>query len=721
MPRLHRILVITGMHRSGTSLLAGVAASAGIDMGTRLLPPSKGNQRGHFEDLDFVRFHESCLDRREAGPLRPPPAGVPRFDDDEAREAGALLARRAGKPVWGWKDPRTSLFLEPWNGLLPDPFYLLVYRHPVEVALSLLRRGLDLEVQLDAWTAIRAWTISNRQLLAFRAALPERCLLWSIAGATDRLGAALDMAAARSGLPLGGRGLEERFAAGELRQGLLARGIEWRALLPEAMELFARLETAADLPGGDARRSSDAGSLVAARERELEEANEHLLAVALAATAGQGAAEVPARQRIAYSDLRLQIARQPDRMRQLEEMARQSRAQLELRNQELARVEATRGWRLLHGYWGAARRWRAFRRQGAWWLRRLSGTLPRLRPAEIVIGCVAENGPRHLAQARRLVRSLRCFGGSLAGARFLVCMVGDIASGARATLEREGAEVRIVECFDRRNHSANKLQFYAEALATGARGILLLDCDTVIVGDLLPRLIAGALQAKIADVGSVTQDAFVRLFRHFDLPLPSRRYRTTVHGEPTILYCNTGVVFLTRELAREFVPVWREWNARILGVLELLGDCAHHCHQASFSLAMAAHPIPFAEAPAALNFPLHLHPESPPEALLSADPLILHYHDEIDAAGCLLPCAYPRAQARIAAFNRRLGAATTDADGLEQAGAPRHAGAPQQAGGLQQAGAPRHAGGPQQAGGQQQAGAPQQADGARHAGSPAVR
>src|ERR1700674_1688592 len=686
MPRLHRVLVITGMHRSGTSLLASVAASAGIDMGTRLLPPSKGNLRGHFEDLDFVRFHESCLDRRGAGPLQPPAAGVPCLEDDEARAAGALLARRAGKPIWGWKDPRTSLFLEAWDGLVPEPFYLLVYRHPVEVALSLLRRGLDIEVQLDAWTAIRAWTIYNRQLLAFRAAVPERCLLWSIAGATDRLAAALDMAAERSGLPLAGRGLEDHFAAGELRTGLLARGIEWRPLLPEAMELFARLEMAADLPGGESGRGSDPGRLAAVRERELEEANEHLLAVALAATAGQSAVAVPAQQRIAYSDLQLQIARQPERMKQLEEMARRSLAQLELRNEELARVEATRGWRLIHGYWGAARRWRGLRRQSAWRLRRLSGTLPRLRPAEIVLGCVAENCPRHLAQARRLVRSLRCFGGSLAGARFLVCMVGDIASEARATLEREGAEVRIVERFDRRSPSANKLQLYPEALATDARGILLLDCDTVIVGDLLPWLIPGALQAKIADVASVTHDAFVRLFRHFGLPVPARRYRTTVHGEPTILYCNTGVVFLTREVARELVPVWREWNARILDVLELLGDCYPHHHQASFSLALAAHPIPFAEAPAALNFPLHLHPQPPPDALLSADPVILHYHDEIDAAGRLLPTAYPRAQARIEEFNRRLGGAAQDAGAAQDKGAVQDKGAAQDAGGPQRAG-----------------------------------
>lgn len=611
-----------------------------------------------------MRFHEACLERRGVGPLRPHGGSMEWLDEEEARQARALVARRAGKPIWGWKDPRTSLFLPAWDTLLPNPRYLLVYRHPAEVALSLVRRGLDIEVQLDVWTAIRAWTVYNRQVLAFRAARPESCLLWSIAGVSRDLTVALELAARRFGLQLAGRGLEGHFAPGELRSGLLAADIEWRALVPEAMKLFDQLEEAADLPGGGPGGSRNPDSMASPRERDLEEANEHLLAAALAASPGQRQSAVVAstRQRIDYSDLKLQIARQAERIEQLQELATRLRVQLEAQNFERERVEATRAWRLVHGYWGAARHWRGFRRQGAWRLCKLVGTLPRLRPQDILIGCVAENLPRSLAQARRLALSLRWFGGSLAGARMLVCVVGGIAPEEQAALERAGAEVRIVERFDPRNGSANRLQFFPEALSTDARGLLLLDCDTAFVGDPLPHLTAGAFQAKIADVASVTHEAFVRLFRHFGLPLPPRRYRPTLERERTILYCNAGVVFLTREVALEFTPVWREWNVRILDSLELLGPCAHHCHQASLSLALAAHPVPFDEAPAALNFPLHLRPQPAPAALLAADPVILHYHDEIDAAGCLLPSAYPRAQERIEALNRRLRAASAVSD-----------------------------------------------------------
>jgi hypothetical protein len=677
LSRLHLVVVVTGMHRSGTSLLASMLAEAGVDMGADMIPAGKGNRRGHFEDVEFVRFHERCLERRDAGALRPPVPGVTSLDREELGAARALLARRAGKPVWGWKDPRTTLFLEAWRSLLPQPLYVLAYRHPVTVALSLLRRGLDLEVQLEPETAIRAWTVYNRQLLAFHRGFPDRSLLLPIAGVAGNLGTALDLLARRSGLPLAGRGIERLFAPDQLQNQLLARDVEWRAVVPDAMALYDQLEAAADLPGEPADQLARPEPAMSSRERDLQEVSEHLLAAALGARHAsppppESAPEV--RQRlIDYSELKLLIARQRERIELLESRREAHLAALlDALGRDQRRVEATRAWRLVQSYWQMAGRARRWTRQTGWRLRRSWSAQPPPRPEELLVGCVAENHPHSLAQALRLVWSLRTFGGTLAQAEILVCVVGEIDQRERTALERAGAEVRCVERFDRRNPSANKLQFLSEALAGGKPAFLLLDHDMVIVGDPGPLLARGALQAKIADVASVTHEAFIRLFRHFGLPLPPRRYRTTLLDEPTILYCNTGVVLLPGDLAREIIPAWRDWNRRILEALEVLGPCAHHCHQASLSLALAAHPVPYVEAPVALNFPLHMAHLPRPAAVLAADPVILHYHDAVDAAGCLLPVPYPRAQARIDDFNRRL-KEERDRSGLPHAppGAPR--------------------------------------------------
>jgi hypothetical protein len=323
---------------------------------------------------------------------------------------------------------------------------------------------------------------------------------------------------------------------------------------------------------------------------------------------------------------------------------------------ERAQLERTRGFRLVHGYWSAVGKARTWGRQARWGARRLaSGALlggpP--RPEDCLVGCVTENRPVFLAQAYRLVRSIRWFGGGLSRARVWVCAVEEIDPAARRALEALGAEVRIVPRFDPRNPPANKLGFLSAAAEEDARMILLLDCDTLVVQDPLPFLRRDTFQAKIADIPSVPHEVFQGLFRHYGLPLPAPRYRTTFLATPTIRYCNSGVIAVPADLARDLVPVWRDYNARLLDVPELLGACAHHSNQASLALALAACPVPFREAPPALNFPLHLKHLDPAPNLLSVDPAILHYHQEVDDDGALLPHRYPLVQARIEAFNRR--------------------------------------------------------------------
>ena len=60
-------IVITGMHRSGTSLTASLLQSAGLNLGDRLMEATAtGNPlKGYFEDLDFVEFHANTCCRSQ--------------------------------------------------------------------------------------------------------------------------------------------------------------------------------------------------------------------------------------------------------------------------------------------------------------------------------------------------------------------------------------------------------------------------------------------------------------------------------------------------------------------------------------------------------------------------------------------------------------------------------------------------------------------------------
>jgi hypothetical protein len=108
------VFIITGMHRSGTSLTASILQSAGIHIGRNLLGADQVNIKGHWENIDFYEFHMNILDSQGLSS-----AGWTLQDNLEIKEefidrAKQIIEKNALSSVWGWKEPRTTLFLDFW-------------------------------------------------------------------------------------------------------------------------------------------------------------------------------------------------------------------------------------------------------------------------------------------------------------------------------------------------------------------------------------------------------------------------------------------------------------------------------------------------------------------------------------------------------------------------------------------------------------------------------
>lgn len=171
------------MHRSGTSLLASWLHACGLNIGSELLGEGMGNERGHFEDMDFLRLHERILSTNgilcggllKTGPLRLSPA--------MHGEMRGLVQRKSQSLQWGWKEPRTCLFTREYMQLLPDAYHLMVFRHYALVVDSLVRRhirkrtsrlrrksGLKrayYQLRLKLWQRFRLPVVINRYLAAW--------------------------------------------------------------------------------------------------------------------------------------------------------------------------------------------------------------------------------------------------------------------------------------------------------------------------------------------------------------------------------------------------------------------------------------------------------------------------------------------------------------------------------------------------------------------------
>jgi hypothetical protein len=273
----------------------------------------------------------------------------------------------------------------------------------------------------------------------------------------------------------------------------------------------------------------------------------------------------------------------------------------------------------------------------------------------ILAGCVAENTPLFFRRALNLVRSIRWFGGGLAEADIVVCMVEEVRPEYREGLEAAGARVHVVPRWPE-NRMFNKVQMLTVPGLDAYDCVCVLDCDLIVVQDPTPFLRPGVVQSKIADVDSVPYATFARLCERFGLPLPPATHVTTVDRVPTLRYCNNGVLFGPPGVLKALLVPWKRYELELAADPSLLGRCHHHRQQASFALAMIEQPVAFEELPVALNFPLnHAHRPTTPE-MAACDPVIVHYHEAMDELGYLLPVPYPRVQDRVRLFNARLAA-----------------------------------------------------------------
>ncbi|HEX6885634.1 MAG TPA: hypothetical protein VF530_19835, partial [Planctomycetota bacterium] len=150
-PTFAPALLVLGMHRSGTSCLAGMLQAAGVAAAGASVR-NWDNARGHFERLELVRLNEAVL-FRSGGHWLGAPREV-RWSEEEARARDRLLA----EPVEGrtalLKDPRTLLTLPFWRASRVPFRTIGIVRHPLAVARSLQAwRAIPLSQGLALWTA----------------------------------------------------------------------------------------------------------------------------------------------------------------------------------------------------------------------------------------------------------------------------------------------------------------------------------------------------------------------------------------------------------------------------------------------------------------------------------------------------------------------------------------------------------------------------------------
>ena len=145
------LIVILGMHRSGTSLITRSMEVLNASFTNNLMPPAIGdNPKGFFEDVDITEFNDGLL--RFCGYSWSHLGSLCDLDVERLKSAGFLLrgvdllkSKITHGNFFAIKDPRISRLIPFWKlvflHLDLSPKYILAIRNPLDIARSLGKRN----------------------------------------------------------------------------------------------------------------------------------------------------------------------------------------------------------------------------------------------------------------------------------------------------------------------------------------------------------------------------------------------------------------------------------------------------------------------------------------------------------------------------------------------------------------------------------------------------
>tara|TARA_R100000935_G_scaffold49182_1_gene74297 strand:+ start:8369 stop:9805 length:1437 start_codon:yes stop_codon:yes gene_type:complete len=154
-------VIVLGMHRSGTSSLAGMLDGLGCRGPATPMQASETNAAGYFESLPVFRLNDAILTALGSRwddwhSLRPDVHLSPRLAEFHDQARAVIEAEYGDGSLIYIKDPRISMLLPFWREVLDAAGYRCVYLHthrsPAEIAASLQRRDdIDPGLSLLIW------------------------------------------------------------------------------------------------------------------------------------------------------------------------------------------------------------------------------------------------------------------------------------------------------------------------------------------------------------------------------------------------------------------------------------------------------------------------------------------------------------------------------------------------------------------------------------------
>lgn len=145
------LVVVLGMHRSGTSAITRALLTLGVELGDNLMPGVQSiNEKGFFEDQEITMFNEFELLKtlgftwHSLSSISPDLFDRPEIRSLEVQAAELIKTKVTSAALFGLKDPRMCRLLPFWQRVFDQlqlcVTYVMAVRNPLSVAQSLAKR-----------------------------------------------------------------------------------------------------------------------------------------------------------------------------------------------------------------------------------------------------------------------------------------------------------------------------------------------------------------------------------------------------------------------------------------------------------------------------------------------------------------------------------------------------------------------------------------------------
>lgn len=141
-----KIVIILGMHKTGTSMIGGVLSNIAVNMGIEMLGTNWENPLGFYEDKHLLELNELILAAASGTWDIPPDRETILANENQfSKDIANLIDKEQKLGIRGWKDPRMSLTIELYVPHLKNPIFVVTHRNNQAVAESLNRRdGIEI-------------------------------------------------------------------------------------------------------------------------------------------------------------------------------------------------------------------------------------------------------------------------------------------------------------------------------------------------------------------------------------------------------------------------------------------------------------------------------------------------------------------------------------------------------------------------------------------------